>query len=66
MAKQVKIKRFHNPNLKLISIWKILQSMVEKAVSFLAIISNWGISEGFFVVISSYSSKQPELFSSCK
>lgn len=66
MAKQVKIKRFHNSNLKLVSIWKILQYIVEKAVSFLAIISNWGISEGFFVVIRSYSSKQPELFSSCK
>ena len=66
MAKQMSIKLIHNPNLKFISIWKTLQCMVEKAVSFLAIISKWGVSEGSFVVMISHSSKQPELLSSCK
>lgn len=62
----MKSKHFHYPNLKLVSICKTLQCMVDKAVSFLAIIFNWGISEGSFVVIISHSSKEPELFTSCK
>lgn len=60
----MKVKHFLNPNLKPISFWKILQLMVEKTVSLLTVISDGDISESSFVVISSHSSKQPELLSS--
>lgn len=60
----MKVKHFLNPNLKPISFWKILQLMVEKTMSLLAITSDGDISESSFVVISSHSSKQPELLSS--